>query len=104
MTADEKLLQALDVLRRTLEREAIDHATEIDFDGIPIRIATPEDLIIHKAAAWRDRDRDDIERLLTIHGSTIDADRVLGLVREIGEALDDPQRAVVLEKMIREAQ
>jgi predicted nucleotidyltransferase len=86
------------------EREAIARAVEKEFDGVPICIATPEDLIIYKATAWRDRDRDDIEHLLTLFGPTINADRVLDLVRQIGEALDDPQRAVILERMIREAQ
>jgi len=85
------------------EREAIDRAIAIDFDGVPIRIALPEDLIIYKSAAWRDRDRDDIERLLALHGRTINADRVLDLVRQIGEALDDPRRVVILEQMIRDA-
>jgi predicted nucleotidyltransferase len=86
------------------EREAIDRATEVVFNGVPICIATPEDLIIYKAGAWRERDRDDIERLLTLFGPTINADRVLDLVRQIGEALDDPRRVVILEQMIRDAQ
>jgi hypothetical protein len=41
--------------------------------------------------------------LLTLHADTINTERVLDLVRQIGEALDDPQRAVILERMIREA-
>ena len=86
------------------EREAMARATEVDFGGVPIRAATAEDLIIYKATAWRHRDRADIERLLTLYGPTIDSARVLDLVRQIGEALDDPQRVVILEKMIREAQ
>ena len=71
--------------------------------GVVIRAATPEDLLIYKATAWRDRDRADIERLLTLHGHTINTERVLGLVRQIGEALDDPQRVVIMEQMIRDA-
>jgi predicted nucleotidyltransferase len=86
------------------EREAMDRAVETEFDGVPICVATPEDLIIYKATAWRDRDRDDIRNLLTLYGHKINTARVLDLVRQIGQALDDPQRAVVLERMIREAQ
>ena len=86
------------------EREAMTRASEIDFQGVPIRAASPEDLIVYKATAWRNRDRADIERLLTLHGHTIDAERVLDLVRQIGQALDDPERAIILERMIREAQ
>ena len=86
------------------EREALERAVEVNFYGTPICIARPEDLIIYKATAWRDRDRDDIQNLLTLHGHTINAERVLDLVRQIGEALDDPQRVVIMERMIREAQ
>ena len=86
------------------EREALDSALAREFQGIPVRIARPEDLIIYKSTSWRDRDRDDIERLLTLYGPTINAQRVLDLVRQIGQALDDPQRVVILERMIREAQ
>jgi predicted nucleotidyltransferase len=58
------------------EREAMSRASEIDFGGVPIRAAAPEDLIVYKATAWRDRDRADIH----------------------------PQRVVIIEQMIREAQ
>ena len=85
------------------EREAMDSAVEIKFKGVPICIARPEDLILFKATAWRNRDRDDIERLLTLHGHTIDAERVLDLVRQISQALEEPQRAVIIERMIGEA-
>ena len=85
------------------ERQAMDRAVEVEFKGVPICIASPEDLIVYKVTAWRDRDRDDIERLLTLHGHTINTERVLGLVREIGEALGDPQRIVIVERLIREA-
>ena len=86
------------------EREAMERAEEVEFHGVTARMATAEDLIVYKATAWRDRDRADIERLLTLHGRSINAARVLELVRQIGEALDDPQRVTVLERMIREAQ
>lgn len=86
------------------EREAMARASEIDFGGVPIRAATPEDLIVYKVTAWRDRDRADIHRLLTLHGRTINAERLIDLVRQIADIMDDPQRAVILEQMIREAQ
>jgi Nucleotidyl transferase of unknown function (DUF2204) len=86
------------------EREAMERAEEIDFKGVAIRAATAEDLIVYKATAWRDRDRADIQRLLMLHGHTINIERVLNLVRQIAEALGEPERAVILERMIREAQ
>ncbi len=84
------------------EREAIDRAKKVNFHGVPICMALPEDLIIFKFTAWRERDRDDIERLLTLYGHQIDTERVLDLVRQIADALDDPERAVILERMIGE--
>jgi predicted nucleotidyltransferase len=86
------------------EREAMSRASEVDFGGVPIRTATPEDLIVYKATAWRDRDRADIHRLLTLHGRTIDVERVLEHVRQIADVMDEPERAVIIEQMIREAQ
>jgi len=51
------------------ERDALARATPVDFGGVRIRVATPEDLVVYKAVAWRDRDRADIERLLALHGT-----------------------------------
>ncbi len=85
------------------EEEAIAHANEIDFAGVSIRIARAEDLIVYKAAAWRDRDRSDIERLLVLYLDEIDLDRVRKLIGEIGTALDDPHRLRAFEAMLDRA-
>jgi hypothetical protein len=74
------------------EEEALSRAVMTDFSGVYLRMAIPEDLIVYKATAWRDRDRSDIERLLTLHGDQIDLDRVRGLIVEIATVLEDPQR------------
>lgn len=48
------------------EKEALSHAEEVDFAGVPIRVARPDDLIIYKlAAALDDPGRvETLERLL----------------------------------------
>src|SRR5206468_1672964 len=74
------------------EEEALARATTIDVSGQTVRIAIPEDLIVYKAAAWRDRDRSDIERLLSLHFAAIDLQRVRALIVEIAAALEDPER------------
>jgi predicted nucleotidyltransferase len=74
------------------EEEALNRAVEIQMEGFTIRVAKPEDLVIYKAAAWRDRDRADIERLLVLHIAEINLDRVRALVEQIGQALDDQAR------------
>jgi hypothetical protein len=82
------------------EEEALSRAVRTDLSGVSFRVAIPEDLIVYKAAAWRDRDRSDIERLLTLHGDKIDLDRVRGLVVEIAAALEDPNRVEVFDAIV----
>ena len=85
------------------ERRALERAEPVDFGGVTIRVATAEDLVIYKAVAWRDRDRADVERLLTRHGDSIDLARVRTVVREFALALDDPERVDQLEALITRA-
>jgi hypothetical protein len=85
------------------EEEALSHALQATVQSVSVRLARPEDLIIYKAAAWRDRDRSDIERLLVLHIDEIDLDRVRTLVGEITAALGEPNRLQVLDEMIARA-
>ena len=85
------------------EYDALGRATVVDFAGVPIRVATAEDLVVFKTVAWRDRDRGDIERLLQLHGREMDLDRVRRLVREFSDALDEPERPRELEALVRRA-
>ena len=71
--------------------------------GVTINVATPEDLVIYKAVAWRDRDRSDVERLLVRHKDEIDLGRVQSIVREFAAALDDPARIQQFEAVIQRA-
>lgn len=82
------------------EEQALGRALEMTLEGVTARVAMPEDLIVYKAAAWRDRDRSDIERLLALHWGQIDLQRVRGLVGEIANALDDAQRLKRFEEII----
>lgn len=83
------------------ELEALDHATVVDFGGVRIRVATPEDLIVLKAVAWRDRDRGDIERLLLLHAADVDLERVRGLVAAFAEAIEEPERPGEFDALVR---
>jgi hypothetical protein len=82
------------------ERDALDRATLVDFGGVRIRVAAPEDLVVYKAVAWRERDRADIERLLARHASRIDLGRVRSLVREFAHALDEPERVAAFDAIV----
>jgi hypothetical protein len=85
------------------EWDALQRSTIVDFGGAKVRVATAEDLVIYKAVAWRDRDRSDVERLLLLHGSTIDIARVRTLVQQFAEALDEPERVADFERIVSRA-
>lgn len=86
------------------EEEALARAVEVDFEGLKLRVAIPEDLIVYKAAAWRDRDVSDIERLLVLHVKEVDLQRVRGLITQIAHALDDPDRVRRFEAIVQRVQ
>ena len=46
------------------EAEAIGRAIAITFDGVPVRFASAEDLIVHKLVAGRPRDIEDVAGVL----------------------------------------
>ncbi len=57
--------------------------------------------MVYKAVAWRDRDKEDIERLLLLHAKDIDLGRVRDLVRQFAEALEEPKRIEEFETLVR---
>ena len=85
------------------EREALEKATPVRFAGIEIPVATAEDLVIYKALAWRDQDRSDVERLIVLHGKTMDLGRVRSFVEQFAEILEDPQRIQEFNQLVRRA-
>lgn len=85
------------------EDEALRAATLEDLGGVRMRVARAEDLIVLKAVAWRERDRTDIERLLTLHGARMDLARVRRWVREFAVCLEDTARVDAFEEILRQA-
>lgn len=83
------------------EREALDRASAVDFGGQTIVVPQVEDLLVYKAVAWRDRDKEDVERLLLLHGDEIDLRRVRDLVHQFAEALEEPERVEEFEALVR---
>ncbi|HEX2690524.1 MAG TPA: hypothetical protein VHN14_28105 [Kofleriaceae bacterium] len=82
------------------ELEAIAAAGLAMVGPAKLPVAQPEDLVIYKAVAWRPQDRQDIERLLVLHGARMDLSRVRRHVRELGEAMEE-DRLRELDAMIR---
>lgn len=66
-------------------------------------MASPQDLIIYKAVAWRERDRTDIERLLLRHAKRIDLAEVRSTVAEFARALEAPERVVEFDQLVDRA-
>lgn len=83
------------------ELDAIAASERLDIAGTRVAVARPEDLIIYKAVAFRPQDQQDIERLLVVHGAAIDLSRVRRVVSEFAAALDEPERMMRLEDIIR---
>jgi hypothetical protein len=83
------------------EVEAI-HAAQIrTVDDVPVPVVRAEDLIIYKAVAWRPQDRQDVERLLASYGQSVDLDRIRKVVSEFADALDQPERVLELDQLLR---
>jgi hypothetical protein len=85
------------------EREALENATPVEFAGVQVPVALPEDLVIYKALAWRDQDRSDIERLFVLHGQGMDLEKIRALVSEFARILGEPQRVEEFEALLRRA-
>ena len=85
------------------EEEALSRARRVELTGLSMLVATPEDLVVYKAAAWRDRDRSDIERLLVLHGKEMDLQRVRDLVEQIAAALEEPERVAAFDAIVGRA-
>jgi len=85
------------------ELEALAAAERVLLAGVSVRVARAEDLVIYKAIAWRPQDQQDVERLLTLHGKTMDLARIRRLVAEFAEALEEPERVNDVERLIDRA-
>lgn len=83
------------------EKEAMVRAETLILGDAHLPVALAEDLVVYKVVAWRDRDRADVERLLTAHRRSIDLDRVRDLVRQFAEALGELERIEEFERLVQ---
>ncbi len=73
------------------ERQAIARAVDATIEGIPARVCTAEDLIIHKAIANRTQDWMDIEGVLLRQGNKLDLVYLRDWLAQFAEALENPE-------------
>jgi len=81
------------------EYESIERAVWMDVGGFSLPLPTPEDLIIMKAVAHRQRDLIDIESILDAN-QNLDFQRIRFWVKEFSTALEMPEILEDLEKIL----
>lgn len=84
----------------SFEHEALTHAVSIDFGGVEMRAARPEDLLIYKLFAGRSKDIDDAEALLVLHRDGIDLLRIRRVIEQLAELAQQPEIAERLDELI----
>ena len=72
------------------EIEMVERSSLVEVGSVVMRLPTPEDLIIMKAFAHRDKDLADIEAISASHPD-LDRSRIQYWVEQFGEALDLPE-------------
>jgi len=70
------------------ERQAIERAREVIFDGTPVRFASLEDIVILKIVAGRPRDIEDVRTIL-LKNSGFDRRYIRSWLEEFDKALDE---------------
>jgi predicted nucleotidyltransferase len=73
------------------ERQAIERAVETDIEGVPTRVCTAEDLVIHKVIADRAKDWIDIEGVLMRQRGKLDINYIRDWLTQFAEALEKPE-------------
>jgi hypothetical protein len=85
------------------EEDAIARATPVDFGGVCLPVATPADLVVLKAVAWRGIDRSDITELVVRHHSDMNFDLIRNTLAGFFEVLDEPERLREFDQLVADA-
>jgi len=81
------------------EVEMVERSKIVEIGAVKLRLPTPEDLIIMKAIAHRQRDLGDIQAIADNHPD-LDTERIRFWVEQFGEALDLPELWKDIEKLL----
>jgi len=84
---------SIDIIRAGLpyEEQAIRRAVLRDLGPVRIRVCTAEDLIVHKLASTRPRDREDVVGIVARQRLLLDRSYLDPLVQSLSETLEDPE-------------
>jgi hypothetical protein len=72
-----------------LEQEFLARAVVVDVGGIRVPVMAPDDLVITKVIAGRDKDIEDASGILAAQGDRLDVKRVRSVLGEVDAALGD---------------
>ncbi|MEM3112481.1 MAG: nucleotidyl transferase AbiEii/AbiGii toxin family protein [Candidatus Anstonellales archaeon] len=70
------------------EKQAIERAKEVKFGRIPVKMASLEDVVIHKIVAGRQRDLDDVKNLF-LKNPVYDRDYIIEWLKKFDESLSE---------------
>lgn len=73
------------------QQQAIQRAVVRRLGGINLRVCTAEDLILHKLASTRPRDREDVAGVIARQRGRLDRAYLDPLVRSLSEGLENPE-------------
>jgi hypothetical protein len=86
-----------------LEDVFLERALTRDLDGVAVPVASPEDVIVMKILAGRDKDLDDIRAVIAAQGSSLDAGYVRDTLRSLEAALGQADLLPMFELALRRA-
>ncbi len=81
------------------ERQAIEHAMPMTIEGVPARVCTAEDFVIHKVVANREQDWIDVERVLMRQKAKLDQTYIQDWLRQFAEGLEMPELLTRYQKL-----
>src|SRR5436190_14830123 len=88
------------LLRRSaFETETIDRAQPLQLRGTPLRVSTPEDLVIMKAVAHRPKDALDIGSIVS-GAPNLDVQRICRWVKDFADVLEAPELLADLNRLL----
>ncbi|MBI4640426.1 MAG: hypothetical protein HY731_07010 [Candidatus Tectomicrobia bacterium] len=84
------------------EEQAIRRAIVQEFHGTPVRICSPEDLIIHKIISERHQDREDVRGIIQRLGAQLDRGYLDPLIHGLSSDLNRPEIVEFFEHCFHE--
>lgn len=81
-----------------LEELFLERAIPVDVAGTTVPFISPEDLVVTKLLAGREKDIDDVHGVLSERGSTLDVSRIRATLQMLEDALGQSDLTPVLER------